>query len=218
MLTRHTIERHLKARQNDRLLDALIDNGFPAPLPLRVRLAQSALTTPALALRRLSEISYDLAPSMERLVSGLIESQQPDGSFDHDPLATAAAAAALARIEEDHPHADPSLPTARRSAVAALARMQAQDGLFNHPDDRCDDDRARVAALVLYLLAGDEAFQSAARLSDLHSALEQRRSRMDPATHELWQMASLVARTPSRTAGQALDRPTSRPSPAPLAA
>lgn len=194
MLSVNLLERHFESGRFDRILDGVADNGLSLPLPLRIRLSQSPVSSAALGLSRLIELTYGPTSLSRAMTRFLMESQEPDGSFGFDPLTTATAAAALGKLIQDHPTTvDGNTRTAHEHAIAALAAMQDDSGLFAGHDDRSDDDRALVTAFMLLILRQDELFRSSIRLADLLDWFEVREGRLDTATAQLWRMASLTA-------------------------
>ncbi len=190
MLSLNLIERLFDAREFDRLLDSVAGNGLELPLPLRIGLSQAAAGVVAVALRRTVDLSYTHTLLAERMATFLLAAQSDDGSFDADPLITAAAAAAWGRMLTER-HAGPGSPIAagRTMAMAALAQMQTDDGLFRSTNDRSLEDMEMTAAFVLFLLGNDDAFCSAIRIADLCRWFEQRHARLDRMTQRLWQMS-----------------------------
>ena len=195
MLNLDLIERLYDAKAFDRLLDAVVANGLELPLPLRVRLSQAPAGAVAVALRRAVQLAYGQSDLTDRMAKSLLAAQEDDGSFDSDPLITAAAVAAWGRLLADR-RAEPDSPVAhaREAAMAALAGMQDDDGLFHAASDRTEEDRALTASFVLFLLAGDDTFRRTLRIADLCSWFEQRHDQLDSAAERLWRMS----RTPTK--------------------
>ncbi len=69
--------------------------------------------------------------------------------------------------------------------------MQDQDGLFNAPADRTEQDRALTAAFILLLLVRDDEFRQSVRSAELFDWFEQHQDQLEPQTRRLWTMASL---------------------------
>lgn len=245
MLSISRIERQFEAREHQRLLRSVLNNGLPLPLPLSRRLEQSAAASVAIALRRVIELTHGPTPLSQAMLASLLNGQRPDGAFGPmpddgppDPLATAAAAAALAMALRDLPaaasqvqpcvasaapgrltgrpaatddlhHADRghargpveagldadrgslAQRTARAHdrALAALARLQRDDGLFTGQPSDSDADRALVAALILRLLAGESAFRQRVRFAALCDWFDARRHLIEPAAAALYRAA-----------------------------
>jgi hypothetical protein len=168
------------------------------PLPLRIRLGQVPAAAVAMALRRVIDLTYGPTGLSRDLVSHLLKAQQPDGSYGYDPLATAAVASALGRlIAEQSAAAGEEARTARERALAPLAAMQGEAGLFRGSDlgvDRTEQERAQCTAFILFLLAGDEGFQQAVRFADLLNWFEQRQDSLEDETRRLWLMARADSR------------------------
>jgi len=121
---------------------------------------------------------------------------QDNGPLDGDPLATAALIAAFSGWRGAgglNSAESQSITQSRSRAMAGLAALQADDGLFVYGADRTTEDRALVSAFVLYLLADDQGFRQSVRFADLSRWFEQRHESLDADTLELWQL--------SRTAG-----------------
>ena len=199
MLTVNLIQRLIDQRAFDRLLEAVSANGMQLPLPLRVRLGQTPSAPLALGLRRLVELTYHRTALSRQMARLLLDSQDADGSFDGDPVITATAVAALGRLLAEQPSAgDSAICQARVHALAALAAMQDDDGLFRTASDRTREDRAMAAAFVLYQLGGDDAFRQTVRIADLWRWFEQHDDRLDGPTQGLWRMGRCQIGTPRR--------------------
>ena len=191
MISVHMIARMFETRQFDRLLGALAGNGLALPLPVRAVLLQSPVGVIALALRRLAELTYGPTEAARAMLGELLEAQAADGAFERCPVATAAAAAALRQLADQPAGYDPEVGLAHERAIAALAGMQRDDGLFATGDDRTVDDRETTSAFVLYLLAGDEPFRQAVRMHDLMNWFDERAAerRLGDDASGLWRMA-----------------------------
>lgn len=189
MISVNLIQRLFETRRHEQLLDAIAANGMELPLPLRARLAQTDIAPVALGLKRVTELTYGPTALTSTMTRYLLDRTQNSADYSRDPLATAAVAAALADPGNGMQSADDDAEQARYAAIAALAGMQADDGLFTSPDDRSEQDRALVAAFVLLLLAGDETFRLAVRTADLFNYFDEREDRLDRATERLWRMA-----------------------------
>ena len=205
MLNLNLIERLFDAKAFDRLLNSVAANGLELPLPLQVRLSQAPAGGVAMALRRATELAYGRTDLARRLSDFLLADQGEDGSFDGDPLITAAAAAALGRLPTQRDtDIGPTIVYAREAAIVALAGMQAEDGLFFSDIDRSSEDRALTAAFVLFLLGGDDLFRRAIRIADLCRWFEQRHDQLDRSTRRLWRMSGVGVRKTRRRAGEAI--------------
>lgn len=189
MLSLNLLEKLFDAQRFDRLLEGVVENGLPLPLPLRARLAASPVACAALGLRRLVELTYRPTTLSNTMTRYLLEAQDADGSYAGDPLATAAAVAALAAVRQDHQVDDLALLDAQERALAALSALQDDDGLFRFVDDRSEDQRALAGAFVLWLLGTHDAFRATVRLADLLNWFEDREADLPDAVHELWRMA-----------------------------
>ena len=198
MLSTDLIGRLFGGQRYDRLLAVVVANGLELPLPLRVRLSQAPAGAVALGLRRAVELSYSRTPLSRQMAQFLLDTQDDNGAFEADTVITGAAAAALGRLLAEHPAAQPAVRQARERALAALAEMQHDDGLFQSPNDRTLEDRALAAAFVLFLLAGDDGFRQAVRIADLWNWFEQRHERLDRATERLWRMSRAETKAPRR--------------------
>jgi hypothetical protein len=158
----------------------------------------------ALALRRLVELTYGPTAQTRELAADLLALQNPDGSFSGaepgcgDPLATAAAAAALGRVIREHPGEGPALEPAYRRALGALGQMQDVDNRvgFAGASDRSDADRRLITAFILFLLTGDAAFRSAVRFADLMNGFDDHADELDEPTRQLWTMARMDLAVP----------------------
>jgi hypothetical protein len=190
MLTARNIHKLVQNPKPQALLEALTANGTHLPLVLRVRLMESPASTIALALKRVVELSYMPNPHHMALLRQLLDAQAHDGSFGHDPIATALAVAALhASQNASITSADPEAGLAFERGLNALAALQEDDGFFNHSSDRCIQSRALTAAFVLATLTGVEEFRSAVRYGDVLAAFDNHDDRLDNDTLSLLQQA-----------------------------
>jgi len=213
MLSDHLIQKLFDTQDHGRMIACLAENGTAMPLALQARLAQP-IAAAGLGLRRLVELTYGPTPLGHDMADALLAAQSPDGSFqgtcDRDPLATATAAAGLAAVlreapvgrgfatnrglagglEQDDPRAS-RLADALDRALASLAAMQMEDGLFCHGDDRTLEDRALTSAFVLFLLARLPGFREAIRFADLMTWFDERADRLGDETLQFYHMASL---------------------------
>lgn len=200
MLSLHLIERHFHQQRLEQLFDDLLGEARAAGLPLKLRLLQSSAALVGLALRRLAELTYGPSDLSREMIDLLLAAQAPDGSVDHDPLATAAAAAAFAAMDQQWQAALPQhTAAAREQAVAALAAMQADDSLFHYSADRTTAQRRLVAAAILWLLAGDTLSATVIRHSDLCTYFEERLDDLPPEVRALV-LPALRPRTVTRHA------------------
>ncbi len=197
MLSITLIQKLFDAHDHCRMVGCLSENGMTLPLTLRARLSH-ATGAIGLGLRRLVELTYGPTSLSVDMTQALLSQQHADGSFqgdcDRDPLATAAAAAAIAAVIRESPaqaQPDTALPDALDRALASLASMQDDAGLFRHEDDRTEQDRALTSAFILFLLARISAFRAAARFAELMTWFDERADRLVPDTLELYHMASL---------------------------
>ena len=77
----------------------------------------------------------------------LSAAEAPTKKLISESPVTAAAINALTVLEGSQPnHGVADVPAAIERALIVLAAMQDDDGLFNAPDDRTDDDRAAASA------------------------------------------------------------------------
>lgn len=173
------VETQRSTQQNvaaDRLMNALAKNGLILPLPIQIKLTLHAAGPIALATRRLAELSYSLTPKLKQMIQTLLAQQNELGHFasaptqqknqstnqsanqlldqQPDPLATAAAIAALARIQRTHrlpAELKQQIEVALERAAEALVQMQPPS-LLAHPNDHSVQDRAQTTLFILYLL------------------------------------------------------------------
>jgi hypothetical protein len=198
MLSDNLIHRLFDTQDHGRMIGCLADNGTAMPLTLQARLAQPVAAA-GLGLRRLVELTYGPTPLSHDMADALLAGQLPDGSFQgtchRDPLATATAAAGLAAVLREYHRQDARrrcrLADALDRALASLAAMQREDGLFCHGDDRTPEDRALTSAFVLLLLARLPGFREAIRFADLMTWFDERADRLNDETLQLYHMASL---------------------------
>lgn len=197
MLSIHHIERYYRQGHFELLLRGVSPHAIELPLPLIVRLSQQPAAVIALALRRVTELSYGPTRLSRVLTADLLRRQSPDGSFDGDPLSTAAAADALSRVLTEHgSQADAErLTAAREAALSSLGVMQNQAGLLAGPADRTEQDAALSSAFILSLLAGDPGFRAAVRYHDLLDYFADHDARLSDAIAELWRFAQADAPT-----------------------
>jgi hypothetical protein len=192
MLSLHAADRMLQTADHQGIIDRLHQGGLPLSLPLRARLAHATPAT-ALAMRRLRELVLNEPPALRLAAATLLMLQRPDGGFDGsceaDPLATGCAAAALGGSGPGAAKPDAQLERASEAALAALARMQSGDGLFDGRDDRTLEDRVTVGVMIAHLLGRCESFHRVCRSADLVAALRRHEPRMDPQTRRLWLLA-----------------------------
>lgn len=203
MVSANLIDRMFRRHQPEALIDALSANGYDFPPVLRIRLAQPvhgdpAATPPAalaMGLRRLVELTYGPTSLSRAMTHELLAQQQPDGSFADDPIATAAAVAALDLLLTDHhglqPDESAAAIAAIERAIASLIPLQDADGLFTAPCDRTLQDRALTSAFLALMLAGHDAARTGLRFADLLDWFEQHQDDLEPYTRRLW----LTART-----------------------
>ncbi|MCC6581369.1 MAG: hypothetical protein IT440_13110 [Phycisphaeraceae bacterium] len=194
MFSVNLLQKQFEAGRFEQILDSIVANGMALPLPLRIRLSQTPVSAVAMGLRRLAELTYGPTRLGKTLARYLLRAQHEDGSFDHDPLATAAAGAALSQLAQQRGGDEPEIIHARDRALAALALMQETDP--DRPGFACDRDRTRgdralTGSLILFLLGHDQRFRQAVRYGDLVGWYEDHEDRLDPDTRRLWHMAQL---------------------------
>lgn len=188
MLTTQRIERDFTRRRWDSLLDRILANGLPLPPALRMRLSQSAPAVAALALRRVTELTYGPTPPARAMGAFLADSVGADGTVDGDPLATAAVVAALTALSGTDENALPELPVVLDRLWAGLAGMQGEDGLFDGPD-RNRDQRALTAAFIAFLLGDLPPACQSIRLFDLAAWFDQHRATLCDDVRAAWMLA-----------------------------
>lgn len=205
MLSIHAIDRCLDTKDYDRLLRDLDRNGLVMPLPLRVQLAESPVGAKGLGLRRLIELTYGPTALSRQLIASLIRAQSPTGAAldaaDRPScLLTAALAAGLGRVLRDHQGRYGELlgdvHAAYGRALACLATMQDEDGLFAGPQDRDKQDRLLTSAFIAYLLLDSPDFAGTCRGHALLSVLEENLDMCGSDSQALIQMARLARTTP----------------------
>lgn len=213
MLSLRLIDRHFLSKRHHALLEAIVGNGFEVPLPIRARLLQSPAAAIALALRRVLDLTYGPTALSREMVRSLLAQQEPDGSFHHDPIQTATALAGLGRWVDQSPDSasagstgNAAVTQACERAAAWLAASQGTDGLFVHPDDRTDEDRALTAAYVLWMLADHATSRATIRWADLQNWFDEHEHTLDDATDRLLQLARATSTHP-----HAATRPLTNP-------
>jgi hypothetical protein len=117
----------------------------------------TCLPAAALALIRLEEFGRFNHPMAARLLRQIIAAQQADGSFGA-PLLTAVCLRALLGCGGDGRAID--------SAIAHLAQLQRDDGLWPAAANRRLPGDGLVTAFILLELAGISRFAVAVRLAD----------------------------------------------------
>lgn len=211
MLSIHAINRSLDTNDYDRLLRDLGRNGLVMPLPLRVQLAESPVGAKGLGLRRLVELTYGPTLLSRQLIAGLIQAQSPrgaalDAADRPSCLLTAALVAGLGRVLRDHQgrygEVLEDVQDAYGRALACLATMQDEDGLFVGPQDRDKRDRLLTSAFIAYLLLDSPDFAGTCRGHALLSVLQEHLDECGADTQALIQMARLSRSAPTlRLAG-----------------
>lgn len=209
MLTPRSIEKQiiqgLERGRFHALLRALAANDAPiCPPQILNALGRSPSAGLALGLRRLAQLSRIVSEQSIELAQALLRRQQPDGSFEADPLPTAAALAAWHAID-DEPWAWPDelheqIEHARQRAYRWLAAQQHDSGPFlTSPTDRPAPvdfrGRALASAWILMLLADDESFHRHIDANALETWLTSHNNLLD---HH-GQMTLAVARTANAT-------------------
>lgn len=218
MLSIRTIDKAVQARDHERLLRDLAQNGMVMPLPLRVQLAESSAGARGLALRRLVELTFGPTQLMHELIRGLLRSQTPSGAVADAAgrpscLLTAAFAAGLGRAIRDHGsrlgELKDRIDAAYRAALTALAAMQGHDALFVAAGDRDPQDKLRTSAFIAYLLIDAPDFAQTCRGHELLSALEDRLEHAAPDSEQLISMARLsrLAASPAQPPASEVSSP-----------
>jgi hypothetical protein len=128
------------------------------------------------------------------MASFVLASIDQAGTVDADSLATATAVSALAALRDSDPQSAPSLSIAVDRLLAALSGMQREEGLFDAPADRSDDQRAVVSAFIYYLLGSDSRFREVVRIFDLLDWFEQREYTLPRDAGEVWSLACAGSR------------------------
>ena len=189
MISVTQIQRHFAAGRFEQLLDIVAANGMPLPMALRVRLSSSDSAAVAFGLHRVAELTYGPTPLGREMTDFLLDQQHADGSWEGDPLVTAAALAALLRVHRDDFARQDAVAPAIGRGLAALASLQADDGLFRSDIDRSREDRALAAGYVLLLLADEDAVRASIRYADLLNWFESHEREIDDTTDRLWRLA-----------------------------
>lgn len=211
MISISAIDRALENRDYDRLLQSLSRNGLVMPLPLRVQLAESAVGARGLGLRRLVELTYGPTALTRQITRALIHAQQPNGALADaagrsSALLTAAFAAGLGRVLRDHAgllgEEHEPIRSAYEHALATLASMQDDAGLFAGPQDRNLRDRLLTSAFIAYLLIDAPQFAARCQGHTLLTTLEDHLDHCPRDTAELIDMARLTRLLPAAQADQ----------------
>lgn len=189
MLSVYHIEKLFLNRQFETLLRGVCPIDMELSLPLRVRISQHPAAVTALALRRVLELTYGQTGLSREMIDGLLGMQSIDGSFENDPLATAAAAETLQRLILEQGDHDGQIADAMDRAWQALANLQTEDGLFQFADDRSEQDRALVAAFIAMLVGQSEACRGRVRIHAIADWFEEHDRALDSGTLEVWRLA-----------------------------
>jgi len=163
MLSTYRIQRLFDGHRYEAILAGLEANGMILPLPLRVRLAGSPVAAVALGLRRLLELTYQPTPLADDMLAFLLDAQGEDGSFADDPLATAAAAAALQRARREG-HVAPAELAEPAGPAEGLDTPAAEAISTGGP---ADYTRGRATA-TLAAQSGTRAVEREAATADRH--------------------------------------------------
>lgn len=130
MISLSKIERWANAERFDDLLDAVLSNGRPLPLALRLRLEQadgSRLSSAGLGLQRVVELSYFPAPAAIQLGRVIAEALVLSPARADIPIAASAVAAAalvdlVAQCEACRMALSPDLECLIEDALAVFGR------------------------------------------------------------------------------------------------
>lgn len=205
--------------QFERMLDDVLRNGRPLSLAVRMKLQAPGSLAPAalaLALQRVTELTYRPSDTAVGLLRMLLDRQAPDGSFGavaSTAAALAATHALLAQVEAlpgkgSGRYLDLELHAqARAGAEAALHYLaQSQSGglsarndlAANAPEAECEAEVGGLigddldSAIVLWQLAFDVRFTRAIRYDALLNAIEERGLRHNRVTGALLQTLDLA--------------------------
>lgn len=202
MLTLPTLLKGFQRGDTNRLLRGLEAGGLPLPDALRPRLRDEPVVVLALLTRRATELAYGPCRELYHLADALQARQRPDGGFgdgsgpEPDPLATAAAYAALARLVDALPGAA-SLAAEHARDRAEVALKVALPSLLaelldENPDDAKDPASSATCdtALAAFLL-GDTPHLAEHLLSEVAIARLDTEAKRDAKLQSLWQMARL---------------------------
>lgn len=204
MLSVYHIEKLFRAGHFESLLRGVCPIGMDMSLPLRVRISQHPAAVTALALRRVLELTYGRTDLSMAMVDALLAMQEPsglhagplagssEGSFENDPLSTAAAAEAMQRVLSEQGEAgdpDGRIADALDHTWQALEAMQDDDGLFRFADDRSDQDRAMTAAFIAMLIGQSKTGRDRVCLHAIENWFEEHDDSLDTATAEVWRLA-----------------------------
>lgn len=201
MLSPASIARYVTARRIGQLLEAVIANGQYLPVMIKVWFSQVG-QTPALALglKRVVELSRRPTPAAAMLTETLLGAQAEDGSFDHDPAATAVAASALFHLLHDHHAHDSQVASAHERAIAWLMSMQSADGLFYDAPGFDQTQKLVFSAYILQLLVRDTLARTQLSLEDLLDTLSHQAHGSDRDTQSFLRIAQAGLPRTHRTA------------------
>ncbi len=195
MLTAMTIDRTFGKGDYARLLDQVADHGLPLPEALRRHLRRTRACPVALALRRKIQLAYGPLTKHLPMARFLLDRQDETGLIEADPLATAAAAAAIAALL-GHPGA--GLDQQSRTAMAealdrmaeALKRRRRDDGLFSPALATLDTaDVALISAFIL-LMAAEPGFAQRLDPEPTARALQQKFHQLPATARQLFLMTA----------------------------
>src|SRR5947208_3531111 len=128
-----------------------------------IMLLGESIPAAALMVIRMDELGQSYHPFASQLIRALLKSQETDGGW-HDPLTSALALKALL--------ASRGRGLAIERAIAYLASLQKDDGLWPKDPLRRMPADPYISAMILFLLADDPGFTSAIRSKDALTALQ----------------------------------------------
>jgi hypothetical protein len=195
MMSVQKIERLVERGQTEALLEAVVQNGRPLPLGVRLRLGESVASVRAaglgLALQRVVELSYGPDPAALRIAERLLDQLcEVDGLEGPDRPSPASLVVALAGLEDllaqlerfGHP-AEGFVGEGLVHASAAVAHVLLEAAALSNADPATRGlvGEAVDSAVVLWQLAGR------ARLADrLRPGVELSQLQRAAVRHALW--------------------------------
>lgn len=176
MITVRQLERLWMEKAYARMSALLLEMRPECSLRLAQELARP-LPVAALAIMRLDELSQAHAPFCSRMVRQILAAQESDGGFG-DALTTALCIRALSCGNGNGASID--------RAIQYLATLQKEDGSWPRIPLRRFSGDAFVTSLILYHLAGNEAFVRCTHALEAFDYLCTLESEMDSETSRIF--------------------------------
>jgi len=168
MLSENRLRKLAETRHYTQIVDEVLSNGRPITLAFRLRLSDPETLRPAalaLALRRLTEISFAVTDTTRYLAEQLLSCCRPSGSFG-SIAATALALRALFNVRSQCGLGDlrAEIDAAIGPALDRISQWQDESGMIGDSID---------SAICRWQLSDCEPFRSAIRWHDFVLAVEE---------------------------------------------